>query len=79
MKAFPAAAGALPSFTHPPMKYLAIIPLAAIALFSTSCRTNCPLDPLTMRPDCSRCVIPADPSNCCGHSRTSTTYVEYSK
>ncbi len=61
------------------MKYLAIIPLAALAMFASSCRTNCPLDPLTMRPDCSLCRISADPSNCCGHHRQETVYIEHTK
>jgi len=67
---------------HPPtptMKYLVMLPLAALAMFSSSCRTNCPLDPLTMRPDCSRCRIAADPSDCCGHHRHETVYVEHGK
>jgi hypothetical protein len=60
------------------MKILLLIPLAAIAMFSSSCRTNCPLDPLTMQPDCSLCTIPAHPSSCrCGgHAEVQ---VEYSK
>lgn len=49
------------------MKILLLIPLAAAALLTTSCRTNCPLDPDTMKPDCGRCYIPAHPSSCrCG-------------
>jgi len=51
------------------MKSLLLIPVAALAAFLSSCRTVCPLDPHTMRPDCCRCVIPADPNNCCGHTQ----------
>lgn len=62
------------------MKLLLLIPVAALAVFLSSCRTACPLDPATMRPDCSRCVIPADPSNCCGHTyQESEETIRYSK
>jgi len=62
------------------MKSLLLIPVAALAVFLSSCRTVCPLDPETMRPDCSRCVIPADRSNCCGHTYQETEEtIQYSK
>lgn len=49
------------------MKKLLLIPLAAAAVLTTSCRVNCPLDPHTMKPDCGRCHIAAHPSECrCG-------------
>lgn len=48
------------------MKIFLLLPLAAAALLS-SCRTNCPLDPDTMKPDCGRCYIQSHPSECrCG-------------
>lgn len=60
------------------MKFtLLLLPVLAALGFS-SCRTTCPLDPITMRPDCSRCAMYTDPSGCCGHTYVQTTETTYS-
>lgn len=34
------------------MKSLLLLPILALAIFASSCRTVPPLDPMTMRPSC---------------------------
>lgn len=37
------------------MKITLLIPVLALALFATSCRTSTPIDPMTMKPS-ERCL-----------------------
>ncbi len=37
------------------MKSLLLLPILALALFASSCRTVTPIDPMTMKPSC-RCL-----------------------
>ncbi len=49
------------------MKSLLLLPLLGLALFSASCRTVAPLDPMTMKPSC-KCLpgnFRPDGSCCC--------------
>jgi hypothetical protein len=34
------------------MKFLLLFPILSLAFFASSCRTNVPLDPMTMKPSC---------------------------
>lgn len=55
------------------MKTLLLLPVVALAIFASSCRTVTPIDPMTMKQSC-RCL----PENfrpdgsCCSHSVEAT-------
>ena len=55
-------------------KSLLLLPLFGLALFSASCRTVAPLDPMTMKPSCKG--LPENfrqDGSCCKSTTTTTT------